>query len=118
MDIKNLGFDNWVELYEYLKEKDLHEAQRIGLYWPDGFKPEPSIIEEGDGDRAEVEDNMVVLDLDWIKANAFSELFPALPLKSSIAVLTDVVESLTHLAGKKNTEPVLEFLNKIPTRRS
>ena len=113
MQIKDLGFTDWVSLYNFIKAENLHNEQRIALVFP--VADEPTIMES----VAPVvlpKPREVVLDLEFIQSNAFAELYSRLPTMAAVETVAALVQGVDKIIGKKNSQPVLEFLNKIPTR--
>lgn len=113
MDIESLGFPSWLALYEYIYEANLHLEQRVGLVYPQEL---PNVMDNTREPFLKVVDREVIIDVDTICANAFREIFPKLPQARSVELITEMVETTTTLAGRKYTQPTLEFLKKIPTR--
>ena len=104
LDINELGYESWVDLYQDLRAQGLQDEKHIALTWVDAESQE-------DRDRPDVNIPMA-----QVQANAFAELYDRLPLPGTIALLTELLESATAIAGKQYTQPVLEFLTKLPTR--
>lgn len=119
MDINALGFPSWLELYQYIEREDLLGHEKITLVWNvrEQQSDTPDPLYRAYLDRiVGTEGHEVVINLETVRANAFRELYAALPSRVAVEVLREMVKSLTQLAGKKHTQPLLEFLTKIPTR--
>lgn len=95
-NLNEIGFDTWLQLYETLKAANLHTHKEALLEWPDG--PAETV------------------QLEFIKARAFEEIYPTLPQVGAIEVLHDLVVSLRLETTNEDRTPILEFLNKITTR--
>lgn len=100
-ELAELGYTSWLELYEAMAAQGLQDEQKVTLSW------------EGtdESDRPDA-----VVYMSQIKAGAFAEIYPALPLKATIEVMNDLLDNANEAVVNKFTSPVQEFLNKIPTR--
>jgi hypothetical protein len=103
-DIQELGHNSWVDLYQDIRTHGLQNEKYIRITWED-------LESEEERERADVN-----LPMALVQANAFAEIYDALPSKDALDVIRQMVESAEAMAGKKYIQPVLEFLTKIPTR--
>lgn len=112
IEIQDLGFASWLELYEWLKEQALQDQAKITLTWP---KPPPSPIADAlDLPLPDEERPDVTLAVNTIRAKAFQELYDSLPTKKSL----DVVEAIIFAEEKvqMDVETIQTFLKNLPTR--
>jgi hypothetical protein len=76
--IQNLGFNSWLELYEWCRENGVHMEPTVTLTWP----------EEDGMQRPDVK-----LTLMQIRSNAFEELYLALPAANTRDVIKDLLDA-------------------------
>lgn len=103
LNIIELGYATWVDLYQDLRAQGLQDEKHIALTWVDAESQE-------DRDRPDVNIPMA-----QVQANAFAELYDRLPLPGTIELITDMIRQ-SNLTGLPVDPSVLEFLTKIPTR--
>lgn len=97
--LEQIGYTSWLELFSELVTDGLDKEDKILLEW----KPED-------------ETPSIEVPIALIRSNAFLELYDQLPLKGTVDLVGEIVQSAESLIGKKYTQPVLEFLTKIPLK--
>lgn len=102
------GFTTWCALFDYLKTNGFADQQRVALVYP---TTEPETVAESiSTPHVKEAAREVEIYVDEIKARAFDEIYPRLPLTETVATLTDLLDGITKM------RPVVEFLNKLPKR--
>jgi hypothetical protein len=98
--IQNLGFNSWLELYEWCRENGVHMEPTVTLTWPeeDGIK------------RPEVK-----LTLMQIRSSAFEELYLALPAEKARDVVKDLLKVDEDLKPE-DIRTVNNFITNLITR--
>jgi hypothetical protein len=116
IEILDLGFRSWLELYEWLKEQGLQDDKTFTLTWENQAITEERTTEAGDdGPLPEIEVRPdVTLPTNIVKARAFQELYDSLPSKKSL----DVVEAIIFAEEKvqMDVETIQTFFKNLPTR--
>lgn len=108
-DLKFLGFVGWVDLAKYVKRNELEKFEAIRLP-KHALAVDPAALPKFT--LTPTDEDCWILSIEEIKANAFDELFAALPMGVSIRV---VIESILE-RETKNDGHVISFIKKIPTR--
>lgn len=103
LDINELGYATWMDLYQDLRVQGLQDEKHISLTWAQAENQE-------DRDRPDVN-----IPMGQIQGNAFAELYDRLPLPGTIELLIDMIKQST-LTGQTVDPSVVEFLTKLPTR--
>lgn len=112
VEVQELGFDSWFELYEWVKEQGLEEQAKITLTWP---KPPPSPISDAldlpvpDDERPDV-----TLALNTIRANAFREVYPTLLSKSKKEIFYDMLKLPT--LTRREIDLIRVAIANLPTK--
>lgn len=96
---EDLGFLTWFECYQWLVGQGCENDELVTLTWEDSTAS-PQID----------------LDVEFVKAKAFEELYASLPTEKAVNVLTELLYDRVVDEYGGNVKPVLEFLSKILTR--
>lgn len=104
--LQALGFETWLALFEFLKQRGYDHQQHVQL-----MPATPSLPMNGsnDGDKQPISVDIVA-----VKALAFEEIHKELPLQKSRDILQELVAESELGAGDKSL--FINFLNKLPTR--
>lgn len=109
--IHELGFDTWLELYEYLESQNLQLETRICLFWP----PEEEVVIEEISDMKKLkEQKEIYLETDFIRAQAFRELWISTPLKKNVETLIFKLNQIHDRVLIR--QEAAKFLNQLKTR--
>lgn len=117
LNITELGFDTWLELYDWLRLQNLHTEEKVVLTWPaaasDMHGPEP-------GGNSEEEDELegkadLTIHLNTIRAHAFTELYEKLPTRDVLAVIKDLIHG-PGTSTKTEIDVAVKFFDNLPTR--
>lgn len=102
IEIQDLGFTSWMELFEWLKEQALENDKTFTLTW-----------EKEAGTEAEVRPD-VTLPTNLVKAKAFQEIYDALPTKKSLGVVEDII--FAEQKVQTDVDTIQTFFKNLPTR--
>ncbi len=114
MDPQTVGFETWVEVYEYLKGIGFENEARVGFIIPPVIK---SAVEFEDGPKVKAMPSEYIMEMVQIRALAFDELYPHLPKASSVQVVQDIFEDIYVLLPNQDVNIIIDFINKIPTKK-
>lgn len=116
IEIQELGFSSWMELFEWLKEQGLQDDKTFTLTWENQVVSEERTVETGEEDvRIEQEIRPdVTLPTNLVKARAFQELYDSLPTKKALEVVDDLIFAEEKVQADLDT--IQTFLNNLPTR--
>lgn len=116
IEIQDLGFSSWMELFEWLKEQGLQDDKTFTLTWENQVVSEERTVETGDEDvRIEQEIRPdVTLPTNLVKAKAFQEIYDALPTKKSLGVVEDIIFAEEKVQADVHT--IQTFFKNLPTR--
>lgn len=115
VNIIELGFDRWLDLYTWLREQGLHNEQKVTLTWPseplegNGDAPDPGELMEAIEAKPDV-----TLAVNLIKAKAFEEIYDQLPTNDALSVIQEMIKAPKSGAG--DVQAVQNFLSNLPTR--
>lgn len=90
--LESTGYESWLELFEDMVDQNLASEPEIVLTWP--------------GD--DMDD--LKISMDHIRARAFEEVYPSLPLQASKDVVLDMFENGQSVQSA-------EFIKNLKTRR-
>lgn len=113
-DLKTLGFPSWLALYTFLRENGHHQSDRVRIIQAreaaiaaGGEEPIPS-------PHGPVLDTTVLVDVEYVKARAFEELYSALPSRETLDILVEIAQEAT--VRTPDCRLITTFLTKQPTR--
>ncbi len=107
------GFATWRTLFEYLKTAGMSDEQRVEL----AYNEQPSDTVAQHETQPDLKPGNPVLYVDEIKARAFEEIYDLIPEQTSVHIMKEMLETASKMPGvARHIRPVMEFLNKIPTR--
>lgn len=109
--LKDLGFETYLQLYEFLK-KHGHETQEFVQLIPVARLPADFKENAEPKPREQVQVNVP-----GVMALAFAEIFPALPSANAMDVIRELVLDSGNSGMSSQAQSIfINFLKKIPTR--
>lgn len=114
MEPQTVGFQTWLQVYEYLKDIGFEKEARVGFIIPPVIK---SKVEGETGPKVKAVPSEIFMEMVEIRARAFDELYEQIPLSSSVEVVTGVFEEIPPSVYLHDANLIIEFLNKIPTKK-
>lgn len=112
IQIEELGFASWFELYEWCAEQGLEDEPKVTLTWP---KHPPDVaVDDVDAPVPDEERPDVTLALNTIRANAFREVYPQL-LNSATK---EVFYAMLKLPGmsRREADAIRVAIANLPTK--
>lgn len=116
IEIQELDFSSWMELFEWLKEQGLQDDKTFTLTWENVDTPEQRAAYDLDTKplpEIEIRPD-ITLPTNLVKAKAFEELYAALPTKKSLGVVEDIIFAEEKVQNDVHT--IQTFFKNLPTR--
>ena len=97
IQIQELGFDTWLDLYKQIEQEGNHNLEKVVLEWP-----------------PEVNEPVVIIKLCTIKANAFDEIYQSLPVEGTAESVIDLLTG--ELTGAEQNQ-IVRMIKRLPTKQ-